>query len=191
MKEAKLNEEPKALAPALSQEQIDAIREEFEAQWNRSVTLRNALSKLPAELVLKSGLSGRRNALNERWDYLETPDLEGNLPSPEAVHKLLEWVHHAEVLISCIISIGKSESKPKHDGRTFSAPGINEEDYPEVIDSLEEADAVSDKWSYPWEPKAISKRSEKRKWSRGDIMKYGTVAAVGGLAAFALIFDQE
>lgn len=182
--------EQKALPPALSPEQVAEIRAGFEEQWNRSIKLRDALAKLPSKLVLESGLSGKRNDLTERWDYLETPGLDEDLPSPKAVHDLLQWVHEAEMLIGCIINIGKTKPEPKKDTRTFLAPDVTPDDYPVVVDNLGDADFVSDKWHWPWETKAIAK-AKKKPMSRGDMLKYGAIASVGGLAALALLFDRE
>ena len=187
----KVEEEQRALPPTLSPEQIEEIRAGFEEQWNRSIKLRDALSKLPSKLVLESGLSGKRNDLVERWDYLETPGIEDNLPSPKAVHELLQWVHEAEMLIGCIINIGKTKkAEPKEDTRVFLAPDVTPDDYPVVIDKLDDADFVSEKWHWPWETKSIAK-AKKKPMSRGDMLKYGAIASVGGLAALALLFDRE
>lgn len=188
---SKVEGEQKALPPALSPEQVAEIRAGFEEQWNRSIKLRDALSKLPSQLVLESGLSGKRNDLTERWDYLETPGLDEDLPSPKAVHDLLQWVHEAEMLIGCIINIGKAKSDPKKDTRTLLAPDVTSEDYPVVISNIGDADFVSEKWHWPWETKAIAKTKKKKPMSRGDMLKYGAIASVGGLAALALLFDQE
>lgn len=187
----KKTREVKALpAPELSDEERSAIMAEFETLWNRSIELRDVLSKLPSEVVLKSGFAGRRNELIEKWDYLETPGLDGGLPSPEAVSQLLKWVDDVEMLIAYIVKIGKGKSQK--DLRHKTAPEVTEDDYPDVIDNIEEADCVSEKWSFPWEPKALAKSdTKKKKWSKIDVATYGTLAAVGGAAIFALIFDEE
>jgi len=187
----KKTREVKALAPPeMSQEERSAILAEFEALWNRSIELRDVLAKLPSEVVLRSGLAGRRNELIEQWDYLETPGLDGGLPSPEAVQKLIKWVEDVETLIAYIIKIGRGKKSEDHRHKT--APEITEDDYPEVIDSLDEADCVSEKWGFPWDPKSLSKREPtKKKWSKIDVATYGTLAAVGGAALFALVFDEE
>jgi len=177
---------------SMSEEERAAISSEFEALWNRSIELRDVLSKLPSETVLKSGLASRRNELIEKWDYLETPSMDSPLPSPEAVQKLIDWVENVETTIAYIIKIGKGKSK---DNREKTAPDITPDDYPEVIDSIDEADCISLKWCYPWDKKSKLAKSEddpkKKKWSRIDIATYGTLAAVGGAAIFSLVFDDE
>lgn len=186
----KKTREVKALAPPkMSQEERSAILAEFESLWNRSIELRDVSAKLPSEVVLRSGLAGRRNELMEQWDYLETPGLDGKLPSPESVQKLIKWVEDVETLIAYIIKIGRGKKSEDHRHKT--APEITEEDYPEVIDSLDEADCVSEKWSFPWDAKSLAKREPKKKWSKIDVATYGTLAAVGGAAIFALVFDEE
>lgn len=172
----------------LDAEDIGLIQ--FGESWERGNELRSVIERLPGELVLKSGLSARRRSLLERWEVLESPGLDGSLPdgSLEALNK---WIHDAEVLISYIVRIGRSLKDPlkKNGGRVYSGPPVDPEDLPQVIDSLDESEFVSDEWCWPWPDRAIMK-SEKPRWDKGKLIKFGAVAALGAMALVTYL-DEE
>lgn len=158
--------------------------EQFSSHWERSSDLRDALSNLPGHLVLKSGLSARRNKLLESWDQLETPNLDGEF-SDEAVAALRKWIHESEISIAHIVQIGKQESQSAF-GRAFA--GTDDVIQFEIVDSIDEIDFVSDEWSFPWVEKRVSKRA--KSFDKEKLFKYGAIGALGLIAVVAYM-DEE
>lgn len=171
---------PPAGADALSQEDRELV--EFGDRWARGEELRSVLSRLPGELVLKSGLSAQRKSLLERWESLESPELDGSIPDG-AIAALGKWNHNSEVLISYIVKIGREAREPHRapDGRVYSAPPTDPADLPEVMDSMDESVFVDDEWCWPW-PEKQAIVQQKPKWDREKIVKIGVVAALGVIA---------
>ena len=164
-----MEEEMKALPPKATDV------EEFSLLWERSSELNDVLTRLPSQLVLKSGLSSQRNRLIDGWDKLETISLEGDV-SPEAMEAIQKWIHDAEISISFIIQIGKKE-KQESFGRAFS--GTSSEPEFETVDSLAEVDFVSDSWCFPWPEVKLKK---KKAVNRDKLFKFGGLAALGAIA---------
>lgn len=179
----------KELPPAPEEREAgDAELIEFGEHWERASELRSVIQRLPGELVLKSGQSGRRNALLERWDALETPGLDGEIPEG-ALEQLDKWIHEAEVLISYIVKIGRESRSPRRgDGRVYSAPQSDPGDLPQVIESIEEAEFIEDDWCWPWPDRTIAKA--KPKWDKGKLIKFGAVAGIGVMALMTYL-DEE
>lgn len=164
-----MEEEMKALPP----KPTDV--EEFSLLWERSSELHDVLTRLPGQLVLKSGLSSKRSSLIDGWDKLESISLEGTV-SPEAIEAIQKWIHEAEVSISFIIQIGKKE-KQQTFGRAFS--GTSSELEFEEVDSLAEVDFVSDSWCFPWPEVKLKKKKDADK---NRLFKFGGIAALGAIA---------
>ena len=163
---------------------------EFGEKWERGNELRSVIERLPGELVLKSGLSARRKNLLGQWDVLESPELDGSLPDG-ALEALGKWIHDAEVLIAFIVRIGRSEKESHRakDGRVYSAPPVDPDELPEVIDSLDEAEYIDDDWCWPWPDRSVMKH-DKPKWDKGKLVKFGVVAALGAMAIVTYL-DEE
>ena len=158
--------------------------EEFSQHWERSSDLRDALSKLPGHLVLKSGLSARRNKLVEGWDQLESPSLDGEF-SDAAVAALRKWIHEAEISIAHIVQIGQQEKQHSF-GRAFAAtPDVAQF---EIVESISEVDFVSDEWSFPWVEKRLAKRA--KSFDKEKLFKYGALGALGLIAVVAYM-DED
>ncbi len=158
--------------------------EQFSQQWERSLDLRDILSKLPGQLVLKSGLSARRNKLVEGWDQLESPGLDG-IVSNESAIALKRWIHEAEIFIAHIIQIGKQD-KQQAFGRAFA--GTDDVIQFETVESIGEVNFVSDEWSFPWAVKRQSNRA--KSFDKEKLFKYGTLGALG-LIAVVTYMDEE
>ena len=163
---------------------------EFGEAWERGEELRSVVTRLPGELVLKSGLSARRKSLLDRWDVLESPELDGSLPDG-AIETLGKWNHDAEVLISYVVRLGRQSREPYRapDGRVYSAPPTDPEELPQVIDSIDEAEFVDDDWCWPW-PDRPAVVHEKPKWDKGKLVKFGVVAGLGVMALVTYL-DEE
>ena len=86
-----MSDTPKAVA---EEEILDDPLAEFGDAWERGNDLVAILRRLPGELVLKSGLAARRKSALSRWDALETPTLDGEVPegAQDAMNK---WIHDA------------------------------------------------------------------------------------------------
>jgi len=164
-----MEEEMKALPPKATDV------EEFSLLWERSSELRDVLTRLPGQLVLKSGLSSKRNSLINSWDRLETVSLEGSI-RPEAVTAIQKWIHEAEISIAFILQIGKKQ-KQESIGRIFS--GTDSEPEFETVTSIAEVEFVSDGWCFPW-PEVKSKK--KKSADRDRLFKFGGIAALGAIA---------
>jgi hypothetical protein len=174
-----VEEKTKALPP---QSESDGL-EEFSQLWERSSELRDILSRLPGQVVLKSGLSSKRNSLIERWDKLESPSIDGTL-SPEALPALEKWIYEAEISISYIIQIRKQE-KSEALGRIFGGRASELEF--EIVEQLSEVEFVSNNWCFPWpEPKVTKKKSA----SRDKLFKMGGIAALGAIAVVTYL-DED
>ena len=173
-----MEEEIKALPPA----SLDV--EKFSILWERSSELSDVLARLPSQLVLKSGLAGRRNKLVEGWDKLESPGLDGEV-SESAVAALRKWIHEAEISIAHIIQIDKQE-KQMVSGRAFA--GTEDVIQFETVDSLADVDFVSDEWSFPWAPKRALKRV--KSFDKEKMFKYGALGTLGLIAVVAYM-DEE
>lgn len=183
-----------ALPPASGAEpEPDRTDEEFEfiefnERWERASELHSVAGRLPGQVVLKSGLSGQRNRLLERWDALETPGLDGSLPEG-ALEALNKWVHDAEVLIAYIIKIGRDGYQVREDRKVYSGPPVDPEDLPQVISSLDELDWVHDDWCWPWVER-VPATIEKPRWDKGKLIKMGAVGALG-IMALVTYLDEE
>lgn len=152
--------------------------EEFERRWTRSEELCDVLGRLPAESVLKSGMSGQRSKLLERWGELEVPSLGDDSPDNAVIEALDKWVRGAEVLIRYIAQMGKEEVGSTADSRVYSAPDVKDDDLPKVIDSISEAESVREGWQWPWEEKALANtEGKKRQVDMTKITKYGLIGA--------------
>jgi len=158
----------------------------FVDRWERSTELRDALSKLPGQLVLKSGLSNKRNQLVERWDYLESPGLDGEISSA-AIAKIDKWIHEAEITILYILQLRKQE-QAKSFGVAFA--GDDEGLEYEVVTSIKDVDFVSDEWCWPW-PKKKPVEKVKTGLTKKQMMTYGAVGALGLIAVMAYMDDEE
>lgn len=173
-------EDRKMLTPA----SIDL--EQFSQHWERSSDLRDALSRLPGHLVLKSGLSARRNKLVEGWDKLESPGLDGDV-SDSAVNALRKWIHEAEISIAHIVQIGNQE-KSRSIGHEFAATDEVAHQF-ETVSSIEDVDFVSEEWSFPWEEKWKTKRA--KSFDKDKLFKYGAFGALGLIAVVAYMDEDS
>ena len=182
----------KALPPASEEEeQLEQELAEFNTSWERANELRSVVTRLPNQLVLKSGLSARRNNLLGRWSDIGVPELDGTLPEL-ALEGLRQWIHDAEVLISYIVKTGREVQEHKHpspDGRVYSGPPVEPGDLPQVIDSIDEADGVSDEWGWPWTVTAIAKK-KKDKIDASKVIKFAAAGAFGVIAIMAY-FEED
>lgn len=156
--------------------EADPAFEEFERRWARSEELRDVLERLPGRLVLKSGMSGQRKKLLERWELVQLPGLDDDSPSSELLDTLRLWIRDAEALIRYIVQIG---------GGRKSGPTVAETNEVELrfelVGSVDEADAVTKRWHWPWEDKAVEKVA-KNKVDVARVAKYGAIG-VGVLYA--------
>lgn len=154
----------------------------FLALWDRANELREVISKLPGGIVLKSGMSGQRNRIMNRWDDLETPGLDGVVPDG-AEGGLRQWIHDAEVLVGFIVQIGRG---------VYSSPSDNDdivEDGFEVIGDIKEAAGVSVYWHWPW--KKDAEIQKKYKFDKGKLLKYGAIAGLGVMALMTYVREEE
>ena len=163
---------------------------EFGSLWGRGEELRAVVTRLPGELVLKSGLAARRKNVLERWDNLESPELDGSIPDG-APAALAKWNHDAEVLISYIVKIGREARDPYRapDGRVYSAAPTSPDDLPMVMDSMDESDFVDDDWCWPWPDRPVATQP-KPKWDKSKLVKFGVVAGLGVMAIVTYL-DEE
>jgi len=176
-------------APEVDQ---DARLIEFGELWERANELRDVVKRLPAQIVLKSGLSARRNHLFARWDGIEIPELDGVVPDA-SLNGLKKWIHDAEVLIAHIVNIGRGVGRPKNkgpDGRIYSGPPVASEDLPQVINTIDEADGVSDQWCWPWTSRALATREKKSGLNKGKLIKAGVVAGLGLMAVLTYLEEE-
>jgi hypothetical protein len=157
--------------------EVDPAFEEFERRWARSEELRDILERLPGRLVLKSGMSGQRAKLLERWELIELPGLDDDSPSSELLDTLRMWIRDAEALVRYIIQIGDRKTE------SAAADTKDEELSFEVVESADELDAIIKDWHWPWAEKAIEK-SGKNKVDVTKVMKYGAIG-VGVLFAIS------
>lgn len=166
---------------------------EFNESWERANDLRSVVNRLPGELVLKSGISARRNNLIERWSEIDTPNLDGTLPEG-ATAGLKKWCHDAEVIVSYVVQL-RQESRvadKKHsDGRVYAGPHVPAQELPQVIDNFDETDGISDSWCWPWETKALAvSKKKKDALDRGDILKIAALGLLGTIAIIAF-FEED
>ncbi len=176
-------------SPESDEEESEAEFTEFGDRWERANELRSIVTRLPSQVVLKSGLSARRNHLLERWNELDTPNLDGTLPDG-ALEGLNKWIHESEILISYIVNIGREAQNPKpSDGRVHSGPAVDEEELPQVIATINEVDWISDSWCWPWPEKSLS-MAIRKKWDKGKLIKFGAVGALG-LMAIVTYLDED
>ncbi len=170
----------------------DARLIEFGELWERANELHDVVKRLPGQLVLKSGLSARRNHLFARWDEIEIPELDGVVPDA-SLNGLKKWIHDAEVLIGHIVNIGRGVGQLKNkgtDGRIYSGPIVDPEDLPQVINAIDEADGVSDQWCWPWASRALATRENKSGWNKGKLVKAGVVAGLGLMAVLTYLEEE-
>lgn len=157
--------------------------EEFSQYWERSSELRDVLSRLPGQLVLKSGLSAKRGKLLERWDHLPSPGIDGSIDS-DALDVVKAWIYEAELAIAFIVQIVKEERATAL-SRVFS-----NDDYVEfeVVNSIDEVEYVTDEWCWPWP--CTPARASKKGIDKDKMFKYGALGALG-LIAVVTYLDEE
>lgn len=142
--------------------------------WSRSEELLSVLKKLPAELVLKTGQSARRNSLISQWQDLESPGLDGSIPDG-ASESVRAWNHCAESAIALIVNLAK-------DARESSSK-INFQ----TLESIDDSSFISDAWCWPWEHKEVQ---SVEKWNKEKLVKFGVVAGLG-LMALVTYLDED
>ena len=171
-----MSDTPKAVA---EEEILDDPLAEFGDAWERGNDLVAILRRLPGELVLKSGLAARRKSALSRWDALETPTLDGEVPegAQDAMNK---WIHDAKRVVAGIIQIGNEPEDDEAEGVFF-----------EVVDRLSEAEWIVDKWCWPWDPKALAQANAPKKWNREKFIKAGVIGAIGIMAFIAMVEEEE
>lgn len=173
----------------LTQEEYPTY-EEFERRWTRSEELCDVLKRLSNEAILRSGMSGQRNKLLERWGELEVPNLGDDSPNKAVLEAVNKWIKDAETLIRYIVQMGNEEAGSTADSRTYSEPDADENELPEVIEKISEADAVKEDWRWPWEEKAlVTVEKKKRNIDVAKIAKYGLIGA-GVLYAINLWIEE-
>lgn len=159
----------------------------FSERWERASELYGVLSRVSNEDILKSGLSARRQDLIKRWELIEYPGLDGDIPDG-SIDSLDKWIKDASALISYVLNNnnvnGVGESK------IFSNPHDVDPVYDESISSLSEADWINDEWCWPWKNNSLKKKS-KSGWNKGVLVKAGVVGAVGLFAIMAYLDEDE
>jgi len=161
----------------LTQEEYPTY-EEFERRWTRSEELRNVLRRLSKEVILRSGMSGQRNRLLERWGELEVPGLGDDSPNEAVLEAVNKWIKDAKTLIRYIVQTGNEEVGSTADSRIYSAPEASKEELPKVIEDISEAEGIKEDWRWPWEEKALATTEKKKRVvDVAKIAKYGLISA--------------
>jgi len=157
--------------------EADPAFEEFERRWARSEELRDVLDRLPGRLVLKSGMAGQRKKLLRRWELIQLPGLDDDSPGSVVLETLRIWIKDAEALIRYIFQIEEGRKS----GPTVAEANAVELRF-ELVGSIDDADAVTKRWYWPWEDKPIEKVAKKNKVDVAKVAKYGAIG-VGVLYA--------
>jgi hypothetical protein len=178
-----------ALPPAVLEAASDDELIRFGELWNRGEALRSLVLRLPNEAVLEAGLSARKSGLLDRWKLLESPGIDGCMPSG-AISGLESWIREAEILVSYISTLRRTSTVNRGDGRVRSAPVTDPSRFPQVMDSMTESDFVSDLWCWPWPSRPAVPLEKSSRISKGTLVKLGVLAGIGTMAAL-VYFDED
>lgn len=136
---------------------------DFERWWTRSEELNSILRRLPRDVVTAASMGNRREQLLERWEDLETPDVEENEVDEEVLGALLSWIRDSETLIHYIIYTRDVRGDHSQEGTandTEAPAAASAQAVPQrqplitpslnVISTIDDAPGVSEDWHWPW-----------------------------------------
>lgn len=186
---------------------------DFERWWARSEELNSILRRLPRDVIAAAGMENRREQLLERWEDLETPEIDESEVDEEMLGALMSWIRDSETLIHYIIYT--RDITAEHGGEatandtgvptaTASAPAAPSRPAPvvpslQVINSMSEAIGVKEDWHWPWlegwddpEKRERILKPKKKKEKKLTFKRAATMGALGAGAVyvFARYLDE-
>lgn len=177
--------------------------DEFERWWARSEELNSILRRLPHDVVAAAAMENRRAQLLERFEDLETPELDEEFVDEEMAGALQSWIRDSETLIHYIIYTRDVTRESTPDARTANDPveagvpaGSAKPPAPirpalNVIRTLDDAPGVSDEWHWPWidgwddpDKRQQILNPKKKKGKKMSIKRAATMTALGAGAVY-------
>lgn len=177
---------------------------EFERWWARSEELNSILRRLPRDVISAAGMGNRRAQLLERWEDLETPEVDDIEVEEEVLGALLSWIRDSETLIHYIIytrdltSEHGGEATANDTGKETTATASAPPSRPapivpatRIINSMSEAIGVQEDWHWPWiegwddpdKRKSII-NPKKKKGKKLTMKRAATMGALGAGAVY-------
>lgn len=181
---------------------------DFEQWWTRSEELDSILRRLPRDVVSAADMGNRRSQLLERWEDLETPEVNDEEVDEEVLGALLSWIRDSETLIHYIIYTRDVRRDHDQDGATAndtdiptsasaSAPTVDSplrapiQPSLSVVNTISEVPGVNENWRWPWitgwdDPDARNQilHPKKKKKAKLTVKRAATMGALGAGAVY-------